>query len=93
MKRILFLAVGLMMTSCADNKVIDGVKYRPYGLINEGECRNDSIHYEVAMDAAFSGVLFSEFLFIPTIYVFGYNLWEPMCKESEYKQGMNSVVK
>jgi len=82
----------LVLLSCADNKVIDGKEYRPYGLMNEDECKNDSIHYEVAIDATISGILFSELLFIPPIYVFGYHWYEPVCKKSEFKKGMNSVI-
>jgi hypothetical protein len=90
---ILLLATSLMVTSCADSKVIDSKRYRPYGLMNEDECANDSIHYEVAIDATISGILFSELFFIPTVYVFGYHWYEPVCKESEFKRGMNSVIK
>ena len=88
---ILLLSCSLMM-SCADNKVIDGKEYRTYGLMNEDNCKNDSIHYEVAVDATICGVLFVECFFIPTVYVFGYHWYEPKCKKSQYKEGMDSIV-
>ena len=78
-KTIMFAAlVALLLTSCADNKTINGIKYRPYGFFNAKTAKNPNIEYEVSGYAVFSGIVFSEFLFIPTIYTFGYNLFEPV---------------
>ena len=85
--------MAIMLSSCADNKEINGIEYRPYGLFNEDDCKNDSIHYDIAIDAAFSGVIFSELFLIPTVYTFGYNLYEPICLKRDYKRGTNSIVK
>ena len=74
---LLTLLLVVLLTSCADDKTIDGVTYRPYGLLNQGSCKNDSIYYEVSAPAAISGVLFSELFLIPTVYTYGYNLFEP----------------
>jgi hypothetical protein len=93
MKKILIIVlVSTLLTSCADNKVIGDKEYRPYGLINENDCKNDSIQYEVSYAAVISGVVFSEMLFIPTIYTFGFNLYEPVCKKSEYNTKNKGVV-
>jgi len=73
---LLFLTI-MFFSSCADNKTIKGVEYRPCGLFNENTCKNDSIQYEIAVDATICGVLFCE-LIAPPIYVFGFNLWEPV---------------
>lgn len=83
--KITFIAVitAIMLSSCADNKTIHGKTYRPYGIFNENSCKNDSIYYEVSPFAAVSGVIFAEILFIPTVYTYGYNLWEPICLKSE----------
>lgn len=94
MKKLLFILIlSILQFSCADDKFIGGVKYRPYGLFNENECRNPNIRYAIAPDAVFAGVIFSEFLFIPTIYVFGYNLYEPVGKMEDFKMGANSIAK
>lgn len=83
MKKLLMaLSIVVLFTSCADSKTIDGVTYRPYGLINEESCKNDSIHYEVSGWAIASGIIFFEVV-APPIYVFGYNLFEPVCKKSD----------
>lgn len=92
MKKLIILFTAILLVSCADNKVIDGKEYRPYGLINEAFCKNDSVHYEVAIDAAISGVLFFEMFFIPTAYTYGYNLWEPVCLKKDLRNNPNKGV-
>ncbi len=64
---ILFIIAIMLFTGCADNKTIENKEYRPYGLVNEEDCKNDSILYRVSYPACISGVLFSEFFLIPTI--------------------------
>jgi hypothetical protein len=71
------------------NKTIDGVTYRPYGLLNEETCKNDSIQYQISGIAVISSIIFVE-LIIPPVYTFGYNLYEPVCKKSKNK--MKGVV-
>jgi len=93
MKKIfIILLVSTLLTSCADTKVIGNKEYRPYGLINENDCKNDSIQYEISYAAVISGIVFSEMMFIPTIYTFGFNLYEPVCKKSEYNTKNKGVV-
>ena len=96
MKKYLFIASiisVLLFTACADNKTINGITYRPYGLFNENSCKNDSVEYQIAGDAVFSGIFFAECLFIPTIYTFGYNLYEPVgLKNSNKSTSLKGVV-
>lgn len=85
--------IALLMSSCADEKTIDGVTYRPYGLLNQETCKNDSVQYEISGWAVASGIVFFECI-IPPIYTFGYNLWEPVGLKNEYdKGGVKGVVK
>lgn len=77
----------VFLTSCADDKTLDGVTYRPYGLLNKDECRNDSVYYEVSWQAVTSGVIFSGLFFIPTVYTFGFNLFEPKAMKKDISQG------
>lgn len=81
---LLALIASVLLTSCADHKTIDGVTYRPYGFFNDGSAKNDSIYYEVSGKAVCSGVFFSEFFLIPTVYTFGFNLYEPKCSMKEH---------
>ena len=91
-KLIILIALVTLTFSCADNKTIDNVTYRPYGLLNKETCKNDSIYYEVSLQAVASGIIFSELFLIPTIYTFGFNLYEPICKKSELVNEKKGVV-
>ena len=82
-KLIPCLLVIFLFTSCADSKTIDGKEYRPYGLLNSDLYKNDSIQYHVSGWALFSGIIWIETVVVP-VYVFGYNLWEPVGKKSEF---------
>lgn len=81
-KIILFLSILLTvgLTSCADEKIIDGVKYEPYGLANEDVRKNDSIQYEMSPGSVICGILFCETIVVP-VYVVGWNLYEPIKKK------------
>lgn len=76
-----FLIVAIMamsFTGCADKKTIDGVTYDTYGLLNSDSKQNPNIEYELQWGNMVWGVLLAEFFFIPTIYFFGFSLWEPV---------------
>ena len=87
------MTIALVLSSCASKKTINGVTYRPYGIFNESTCKNDSIQYSASGSAIVCGVIFFE-CFIPPIYIFGYNLWEPVGLKKEYDKGtIKGVVK
>jgi hypothetical protein len=93
MKKLAFsLLAAALLTSCAKSKIIDGVEYRPYGLLNEESCKNDSIYYQVSAPAVCSGIIFSEMI-IPPVYVFGYNLWEPVSSKKDRDAALKGVVR
>lgn len=79
MKKLIVALVvfGLLFVSCAEEKTINGVTYRPYGILNADTQKNPNIEYEVSGWAVFSGVVFVETIIVP-VYTFGYNLWEPV---------------
>ena len=79
-KTLLLVAMLFAMASCADNANIDGKTYRPYGLLNESTCKNDSIEYQISGYAVFSGIFWLG-LVAPPIYTFGFNLYEPVRKK------------
>ena len=81
---ILFMTI-LLIQSCADSKKLeDGKTYRPYGLLNQENCKNDSVQYTISGWAVASGVIFFECI-IPPIYTFGFNLYEPVCLKKNFK--------
>jgi hypothetical protein len=71
------VASALMLTACADPKVINGTTYQPYGIANEEAHKNPNIVYQVDKTSVILAVIFCETLIIP-VYVVGWSLYEPV---------------
>lgn len=56
--------------------MINGIKYEPYGLVNEQELKSDSIRYEVPTSNIVLSIVFSETFVVPG-YIIGWELYEP----------------
>ena len=81
MKKICIgLMAILLLTSCAKSKVINGVVYQPYGFLNEETVKDSTIKYQPSFIAICSSIIFVE-LVIPTVYIVGYELYEPVTKK------------
>ncbi len=79
-KLIACLAILILVvfaTGCGDTKVINGVEYDTYGLLNEEDNKNPDIEYEVVWGNVIWGVLLVETIIVP-IYCWGYDLYEPV---------------
>ena len=68
---------GAMMLMNAEPKTINGVTYDTYGLMSEGDVRNDDIEYELSVPSIILAVVFSVTVFVP-IYQVGWNIYEPV---------------
>jgi hypothetical protein len=80
MKKIiisLILVISLFVIGCADNKVIDGKTYKPYGFITKSEIRNPNIEYEIVFGNVVWSVLLAHTIVAP-VYFAGFSLWEPV---------------
>ena len=91
MKKIILTALSavLLMASCADGKYFNDedcnlVYVDSYGLFSMDE-KVDGVHYEASTGSIIAGIVFAETIFAP-IYAFGFDLYEPVCLESEVKQ-------
>ncbi len=88
MKKIIAIIIILVFLAsflgCADTKIIDGVEYDTYGLLNEDEKRNPDIQYEIVWGNIIWGVIFFETIVAP-IYFFGFSMWEPVGKKTLIK--------
>ncbi len=74
---LLISAIVLQTSACsAPTKVIHGVEYSDYGLLNEDN-KNPDVQYEPNWWNIFVAVIFSETIIVP-IYVAGYHLFEPV---------------
>jgi len=75
---VIVAVMAFSFTGCADKKTIDGVTYDTYGLLDSGSKQNPNIEYELQWGNMVWGILLAEFFFIPTIYFFGFSLYEPV---------------
>jgi len=77
MRQLLILtAITILICSCADNKTIDGVEYKTYGLIDKEEVKDPCIKYSLSVgNIIWAGILIEAV--IPTGYFLGWSLWEP----------------
>ena len=71
------LVMIVTLSGCANEKVIDGVNYETYGLINEDEAKDPNIQYRVVNGNIFWGIVLFETIIAP-VYFFGYALHEPV---------------
>ena len=82
MKKILalILVVAIFSIGCARSKVINGVKYEPYGLINQDDKKVSTIQYEPCWGNVIWGALLVETIVAP-IYFFGFALFNPIAEK------------
>ncbi len=73
-----------VVTGCGETKVINGVEYDTYGLLNADSKKNPDIAYEPIWGNVFWGIVFSETIIVP-VYVFGFSLYEPVGKTPAIK--------
>jgi hypothetical protein len=75
-KLLLFAAFALTLTSCAEDKVIDGKVYRPYGWMDADEYKSDKVAYRVNKGNVVLDIIFSETLVVPVLLT-GTQFYEP----------------
>lgn len=76
---IMITLACLMFSGCAEEKMIDGVVYQPYGLFDQSEHKNPNIAYEVDVPNVVWAIIFCETIVVPVIVV-GWDLYEPIRK-------------
>lgn len=81
MKYIIILF--LFLSSCADDKMIEGKKVTAYGLFNEQTKHDTGYLYEVSAGSVITGVILCETIVFP-VYIVGWDLYEPV-KKKEWK--------
>lgn len=86
MKTVYSLIIAaIMLTSCADSKVIDGKTYEPYGWADAQEIKDPTIVYSVCWQNVVWDVLLSETFIVP-IWLTGWQFYEPEYKKVEYRE-------
>lgn len=76
---IAIVCCGSLLSACGSSKSIDGKTYGTYGLINQGEMRNDKIHYRLVKGNVVWSIILCETFFAP-LYFVGFSLYEPVGK-------------
>lgn len=77
----IILIVSILLVSCAQNKICNGVEYEPCGVFTQDEKKKD-VEYKRKASSVILGILFFETIIVP-IYLFGFKLYEPKCKEKK----------
>jgi len=86
---ILIICFMFCFCSCGDPKFIDGKEYETYGLLNSNTAKNDDIQYELITGNVVWGIILIETVIAP-IYFFGFSIYEPICKKSDFEKGVIS---
>lgn len=73
----------MALTSCGGSLVIDGVKYRPYGLLNRASEMDDRVRYEPIWGNVIWGAVFLWTYAVP-IYFYGFSVMEPVGLKHDY---------
>jgi len=73
----LLCVFSFFLFGCGNTKVINGVEYDTYGLINADKKKNPEIEYEVIWGNVIWGAVLVETIIAP-IYFFGFSLFEPV---------------
>ena len=79
----LFLCLSILCLfsyGCGDTKVIEGIEYDTYGLLNKEDNRNPEIKYRLITGNAVWSVLLCSTVAAP-IYFIGFSIYEPVRKK------------
>lgn len=78
-KYIAIVFLSLMLSGCADPKVIDGIKYDTYGILNADEKKNPNIEYRMVWGNLVWSLILCETIIAP-FYFIGFSMYEPIGK-------------
>lgn len=80
----LFVAIAFLfaMSGCGNTKVIDGIEYDTYGLLNSDKKKDPNIKYELIWGNVVWSVILIETVIAP-IYFFGFSIFEPVGKKGK----------
>lgn len=82
---VFILVVSLLITGCAQSKIIHGVEYEPYGVINRKDERKFQVEYKRKRSSIILSILLFETVVVP-FYLIGFRLYEPV----KFKDGIKT---
>lgn len=74
---IVVIVCASLLSACGSPKSIDGKTYGTYGLFNQGDMKNDKIHYKLITGNVVWSILLCE-TFVAPLYFIGFSLYEPV---------------
>jgi len=83
------LVLLLCLVACSDSKVINGIEYDTYGLLNQVDKKNNDIQYKVCWGNVIWGIILIETVIAP-IYFFGFDMFEPVQVTPNIKGSINN---
>lgn len=69
--------VSLLLSGCAQSKIINGVQYEPYGVINRKDERKFQVEYERKKSSVVLSILLFETIVVPFVLI-GFWMYEPV---------------
>ncbi len=78
---MLAVSVCIIQFGCASNKVINGIEYNTYGVVDASENKNPNVRYDVVWGNVIWGTVLLPTIIAP-IYFWGFSMWEPVGPET-----------
>ena len=69
--------LALTLCSCADEKTLNGVTYKPYGWMDKNRYKSDKVIYEVSTGNIVWSILLYETIVAPVVLT-GMSLYKPV---------------
>ena len=82
MKYIVTLFLALTLCSCADEKTLNGVTYKPYGWIDRDEYKSNKVIYRANTGNIVWSIILCETVVVPVVLT-GTALYEPVALKSD----------
>ncbi len=79
---ILIILLSIFIFNCGQSRIIDGVTYETYGLLNKEDFKDPKIQYRIIYGNVIWSAILCESIVAP-IYFFGFSLYEPVYKKKD----------
>lgn len=70
----------MFVSGCGTTRVIDGIEYDTYGLVNKHDIKDPDIEYRIIPGNAVWGAVLFKTVAAP-LYFYGFSLYEPVAKK------------
>lgn len=81
----ILLVFALLFAGCAQTKLINGVQYEPYGVINSKKNKKEGIDYDLIESNIILSIIFCETLVVPFVLI-GFKLFQAVKLKEEIQK-------